>query len=44
VIISPVDPRLKTLINLHADKQWVDALYRDINDAFLSITESGDSS
>ena len=44
VIISPVDPRLKTLINPHADKQWVDALYRDINDAFLSITESGDSS
>lgn len=40
VIISPVDPRLKTLTNSDPEKEWVDVLYRDINNAFLSITEN----
>ena len=40
VVISPVDPRLKTLTNNDINKKWVDALYRNINDAFLSITSN----
>jgi len=41
VIISPVDPRLKTLTNNDTNKEWVGVLYQNINDAFLAITDNG---
>jgi len=42
VIISPVDPRLKTLTNNDTNKEWVGVLYQNINDAFLAVTGNGE--